>query len=438
MWPGRAAEVSETRRVRSIERRVNHSFLLRALFLLIVANLLLSAVILAMQLLDFEKAALGDGWSWSVSRRFYGAGGGNWLKQLEDASYAVWDRAGEEHLLPLAVPLRSLASATGLALIGQIAFLLSLYAGFRRRSANLLRPLRAMAATAQELSTVRFDEQKYHQLEDAIDSLSVKSPGARLSMGSSELTGLETAVNNLIARMHASYQEQTRFVSDASHELRTPIAVIRGYADLLSRWGKDDAQVMEESVKAIQQEADNMQRLVEQLLFLARGDSGRNPFTPAALDLAALVQEAYEEYLLIDKSHRYRLKTDGPLHITGDVAMLKQALRILTDNAAKYSPTGSIITLSAQRNDKGEACFQVQDNGAGIPAQDLPHIFERFYRADPARVRAASGGGTGLGLAIAKWIVDRHGGYFDVFSREGIGTRVTVCLPETTDPEKDL
>jgi signal transduction histidine kinase len=323
------------------------------------------------------------------------------------------------------------------AMANQALFFIIFYLGFRRKTQNLLRPLRSMAATAQELSTLRFDEQKYHQLEDAIDSLSVQSPSARLSMGSSELTGLETAVNNLIGRMHASYQEQTRFVSDASHELRTPIAVIRGYADLLSRWGKDDAQVMDESVKAIQQEADNMQRLVEQLLFLARGDSGRNPFSPAPLDLAELVQEAYEEYLLIDKNHHYRLKADEPLSTTGDVAMIKQALRILTDNAGKYSPPGSIITLSCQKNEKGEACFTVQDNGAGIPAQDLPHIFQRFYRADPARVRGSSGG-TGLGLAIAKWIVDRHGGYFDVFSREGMGTRVTVCLPGNPATLPDL
>ncbi len=421
--------MSETKRMRSISRRINHSFFLRVLFLLLAANLLAAAATFGMQLIAQEQHALGDGWQWALTRRFYATDSTSWLSRLNTAMYAYLDAAGREHLISLAIPLRNLGFAMSTALANQTVFFILIYLGFRRRTGNLLRPLRSMALTAQELSTVRFDEQKYHQLEDAIDSLSVKSPGARLSMGSSELTGLETAVNNLIARMHASYQEQTRFVSDASHELRTPIAVIRGYADLLSRWGKDDAQVMEESVRAIQQEADNMQRLVEQLLFLARGDSGRNPFSPAPLDLTELVQEAYEEYLLIDKDHHYRLKTGGPLPITADVAMIKQALRILTDNAAKYSPQGSIITLSCYKNEKNEACFSVQDNGSGIPAQDLPNIFQRFYRADPARVRGASGG-TGLGLAIAKWIVERHSGYFDVFSREGVGTRITVCLPE--------
>ena len=428
MYCGRRTRVSESKRMRSIERRLNHSFLLRMLFLLLLANLLLAAALFGMQLIAQEQQALGDGWKWSLERRFYATDNTHWFSKLGTAMYAYQDAMGQEHLISLAIPLRNLGFALSTALANQALFFIFIYFGFRRRTSRLLRPLRTMALTAQELSTVRFDEQKFHQLEDAIENLSVKSPDAKLTMGNSELSGLETAVNNLIGRMHASYREQTRFVSDASHELRTPIAVIRGYADLLSRWGKDDAQVMEESVKAIQQEADNMQRLVEQLLFLARGDTGRNPFTPAPLDLADLAQEAYEEYLLIDKDHRYRLKTEGSLPITGDVAMLKQALRILTDNAAKYSPQGSIITLGCQRSEKGEACFFVQDNGAGIPGEDLPHIFERFYRADPARGRS-QGGGTGLGLAIAKWIVDRHGGYFDVFSREGMGTRITVCLP---------
>lgn len=420
--------MTETKRVRSIARRVNRSFLMRALFLLLLANALLAALAFALHLLTFEKAALGPAWSVKIGRELSAGSTSSWFTSLNSAFYRIVDSEGLEHTIALGAYFRDLGAMVLTGIAVQVPFILLMYAGFRRRTGNLLRPLRAMAATAQELSTLQFDEQKYHQLEDAIDSLSVQSPGARISMGNSELTGLETAVNNLIGRMHESYRQQTRFVSDASHELRTPIAVIRGYADLLSRWGKDDAQVMAESVAAIQQEADNMQRLVEQLLFLARGDSGRNTFSPAPLDLAELVREAYEEYLLIDKTHHYRLKADGPLPVSGDEVMLKQALRILADNAAKFSPRESIITLGCRKNGKGESCLSVQDNGAGIAGEDLPHIFERFYRADPARVRG-QGGGTGLGLAIAKWIVDRHSGYFDVYSREGVGTRITVCLP---------
>ena len=225
--------------------------------------------------------------------------------------------------------------------------------------------------------------------------------------------------------MHEAYKQQTRFVSDASHELRTPIAVIRGYADLLSRWGKDDRKVMDESVEAIKDEADNMQRLVEQLLYLARGDAGRTPFVPAKVNLSELVKEAYEEYQLINTNHSWKLRLDEGVYVYGDEAMLKQALRILADNAIKFSPQNSTITLRVFKDDKGFGCFWVQDNGEGIKQADLSHIFERFYRSDPARSR----GGTGLGLSIAKWIVDRHQGHIDVFSAEGLGTRFTVNLP---------
>ena len=113
--------------------------------------------------------------------------------------------------------------------------------------------------------------------------------------------------------------------------------------------------------------------------------------------------------------------------------MIKQAARILTDNAMRYSPEDESITLRAFRNEKGESCLSVQDNGAGMSAQDVPHIFERFYRSDRARSRA---GGTGLGLSIAKWIADAHNGYFDVITREGVGTRITLCLPAAPESGK--
>ena len=107
--------------------------------------------------------------------------------------------------------------------------------------------------------------------------------------------------------------------------------------------------------------------------------------------------------------------------------MIKQAARILVDNAAKYTPEGGDILLRTGRNEKGHSFFLVQDEGIGISPDDTPHIFERFFRSDPARSRES--GSTGLGLSIAKWIIDRHGGYFQVLSREGIGTRITVCFP---------
>lgn len=133
---------------------------------------------------------------------------------------------------------------------------------------------------------------------------------------------------------------------------------------------------------------------------------------------------------MIHPACRWRCETGEAVWVRADAALLKQAVRILTDNAVKYAAPepgeAPSIRLRAGRDEAGVPCVEVQDAGVGIAAEDMPHVFERFFRADPAR---STREGTGLGLAIAKWIVDRHGGYFDVFSRRGVGTRVTIYLP---------
>lgn len=298
--------------------------------------------------------------------------------------------------------------------------------GATRRIRKYLRPIDDIAQVTESISASGFDVSKFQSLEEAIDHLNGTSPDEQLHIGDDDLAGLETAVNNLLTRMRAGYRQQVRFVDDASHELRTPIAVIQGYADMLDRWGKTDPQVLEESIAAIKTEAERMKTLVEQLLFLARGDSGRQELTMKELDLAALAGEVWKEYQMIDPAHEYALKAEGPLPVSGDEAMLKQAVRILTDNAAKYSPAGSPITISAFRDGESRPCVQVQDNGVGIAPEDVPRIFDRFFRADAARTGAI--GGSGLGLSIAKWIIAKHGGHFQVTSYERIGTRITIML----------
>ena len=217
-------------------------------------------------------------------------------------------------------------------------------------------------------------------------------------------------------------------MSDASHELRTPIAVIRGYADMLDRWGKDDEKVRDEAITAIRKEADSMQRLVEQLLFLSRGDSGRQHLDMQPLDLSMIAREICEEMALVDPEREFHFQEEGPVDVTGDAGMLKQCARILVENAMRYSAPGERVTLRAFVNEKNEGCLSVQDNGIGMRPEDVPHIFERFYRSDKARKRE---GGTGLGLAIAKWIADAHRASFDVITREGVGTRITLCVPRS-------
>ncbi len=207
--------------------------------------------------------------------------------------------------------------------------------------------------------------------------------------------------------------------------------MIQGYANMLDRWGKEDETVLEEGIEAIKHESEHMSALVEQLLFLARSDSGKNQMVKEQVDLGELVKEVYEESRMIDEIHRYSLKKPegGRFFLTGDATMLKQTIRILADNAMKYSREGDEILFSVGKAEDGksEIFFSVQDSGEGMKEQDVIHIFERFFRSDAAR--NSSTGGSGLGLSIAKWIVDKHRGHFEILSREGLGTRITVWLP---------
>jgi len=271
------------------------------------------------------------------------------------------------------------------------------------------------------------DEEKCQNLEDAISKISPVILDAKIYTGDSELHGLEEAINNLLERMRDSYIQQARFVSDASHELRTPISVIQGYANMLDRWGKEDESVLNESIAAIKSESENMKNLVEQLLFLARGINGKTHINCKEFLLNDMISEVLEESKMIDEKHIYMFNNLEKIIVYGDRSLLKQAARILIENAAKYTDENEVIILKTGVNEKKEPYFSIQDNGIGMDEEDVSHIFERFFRADTARVR--KNGGTGLGLSIAKWIVDGHKGYFSVLSRKGIGTRITIFLP---------
>ena len=199
---------------------------------------------------------------------------------------------------------------------------------------KILRPINELALRAEELSKLNFSEDKYQILEDAITHIDPEEMQA-LSFGDSDLAGVETAMNNLLTRIRESYQQQARFVNDASHELRTPIAIIEGYASMLDRWGTEDEKVLTESITAIKNESSHMKHLVEQLLFLARGDSGRMALQLQKTSLSGLMQEIYEESLMIDENHHYRYTPpEQDIVVQADTGLLKQAVRILVDNAA--------------------------------------------------------------------------------------------------------
>jgi signal transduction histidine kinase len=320
----------------------------------------------------------------------------------------------------------------GFFILLSFQFLIILFGifGIRRSTKRILRPIGELTAVAQIINNAPQSGQKL-KLDGAIDTLNAITEDhldTRIAIDDEreELKGLALAINAMLDRLDAAYQAQLRFVSDASHELRTPIAVVQGYANLLDRWGKRDEKALQESIDAIKAEAEGMENLVDQLLFLARSDNNTLKTEMRDLNLSAIAEEIIKETAMIDESHTISGTIDENLLVYGDGQLLKQAIRIFVDNAIKYTPVGGRIRL-ATRREGDMVVLSVSDNGIGIAEKDLPQVFERFFRADESRARKT--GGTGLGLAIAKNIVDRHGGYMDIISRENIGTKISAALP---------
>lgn len=339
--------------------------------------------------------------------------------------YRVKDKS---KVILMEVPIFSIICMTvagGLALfVVQLLFCLLGIHGDSKSIKWILKPIDEIALRADELSKMDFDESKYHILEEKITSLSPEE-SLQVTQNDKDLASIEAAINNLLMRMREANMQQARFVNDASHELRTPIAVIEGYSNMLARWGREDEKVLDESITAIQHESAHMKYLVEQLLFLARGDSGKTELHPEEISLTDMMREIYEESLMIDEEHVYKYNAPEENIIANcDPALLKQAVRILVDNAAKYTAEKDEITISVGKNDQGRPFLQVQDTGIGMAESDVAHMFERFYRSDEVR----SYKGTGLGLSIAKWIVDKHKGHFEITSRTEIGTRIRIVL----------
>ena len=275
-----------------------------------------------------------------------------------------------------------------------------------------------------------------HVMTEEVKSLSTSDLSERLQVNGTrdELKDLALTFNGMMDEIEESYGKQRQFVSDASHELRTPIAVIKGYADLLNRWGKDDPEVLTEGIEAIRSETDFMQSLVESLLFLARRDRGTLKMEMSEFSLSELMEEITKETRMIDKTHEIDGRFDMCPTVYASYDKLKQAIRVFVDNSIKYTPEGGEIQLSL-RETKQTYAIQIEDNGIGIAKEDQPHIFDRFYRADKSRTRLGDETqktqGTGLGLAIAKVIVEQHGGEIYLESELNKGTSITLFFPKT-------
>ena len=351
--------------------------------------------------------------------------------QLESVTYNVTikDSGGSYRIsIRSQETLRLFVGMFAIVLILELLMLFrSLFSG-ARMIRKALRPIEELAETAQSLTTGGvFTTEQLELLAGKLDDINATRLDTRISVGDtqSELKTLASAINGMLDRINESYRSQARFVSDASHELRTPISVIQGYANLLDRWGKNDEKTLQESIDAIKDETANMKGLVEQLLFLARGDNNTMALQIERFELSVLAVEVLRETQMIDGGHEYDSLVT-PVFTNADKSLIKQATRILIDNAMKYTPSGKRITISVS-DAHGYARLAVQDEGIGIAPDAVPQIFERFFRADESRARST--GGTGLGLSIARWITERHGGHMEVLSRQDIGTRISIVLP---------
>lgn len=252
------------------------------------------------------------------------------------------------------------------------------------------------------------------------DDLSRRVPDADRT---DEIGMLARAINQTLERLERLFETQQRLLADVSHELRTPLTTIRGNVDLMRRMGKGDP----ESMDSIEEEVDRMTRLVGDLLLLARADAGGLPLAKTKVELDSLIFEVYRQLLFLAKDKvEVSLTAVDPVCVYGDTDRLKQLLLNLGSNSIKYTPPGGKLSLRLSLVDS-TACIEVKDTGIGIPAEDLPYIFDRFYRVDKARSREQ--GGTGLGLSIAKWIARAHGGQISVTSKVGEGTTFTLMLP---------
>jgi two-component system OmpR family sensor kinase len=307
------------------------------------------------------------------------------------------------------------AFTTVLLVGGLLAFLLSVGGAYLLARAALS-PVEAVVGSAREITE---------------GDLSRRLPVAHPK---DEIGRLTTTINGLLARLEAAFARQVealsrqrRFAADASHELRTPLTSISGYAQMLEEWGLQDPQAAREGVAAIRRESERMQRLVEALLALTRGDEGA-PLEIEDNDLAAVAEEAVqiartfagEKKLAVEY-----LPPKQPVNAPFDQYRIRQAISILLDNAVKYTPDGGRVTVSVRELD-GWARVEVSDTGVGIPEDQLPLIFERFHRMDPSRTTA----GAGLGLSIARQIAEAHGGTIEVESTPGEGSTFALLLPK--------
>ena len=278
-------------------------------------------------------------------------------------------------------------------------------------SYTALRPIQRITAAATRISTS--------------NDLTTRLPA---DLRNDEIGKLTRAFNHMMARLERLFGVQQGFIADLSHELRTPLTAIQGNVDLLKRFGTDPA-----ALEAIEGETKRMTRMVNEVLLLARVDSGDIVVDLQPLDLDVLVLETFNHvFALPDAKNRHlhiRLDTEEIVRVRGDSARLQLLVQHLISNAIRFTPDGGVVTVSLYTRDDQYAIIEVQDSGIGIHDDDIGRIFDRFYQADDSRLHRSDDDGAGLGLSIVKWIADVHSGSIEVESESGEGSIFRLCLP---------
>ncbi|HUA21600.1 MAG TPA: heavy metal sensor histidine kinase [Bryobacteraceae bacterium] len=270
------------------------------------------------------------------------------------------------------------------------------------------------------------------EITRAAQSIGIRNLSQRLTVpkAADELQRLSETWNGMLARLEGAVKRLSEFTADASHELRTPVALIRATAELTLRRERPP-ETYRESLRQIMAESDRMTHLIDDLLVLARADAGLPALPLDRLELTPLVRDVCEQGQVLAQSRQLDIRAeipDEPIYVAANDPALRRLLLLLVDNAVKYTPAGGHITVSVGR-ESGAATVTVRDTGIGIPDAALPHVFERFYRVDESRNRDA--GGAGLGLSIAKWIAEVHHASLEAESVVGQGSAFRVRFPQS-------
>ncbi|MCA1062935.1 HAMP domain-containing histidine kinase [Rossellomorea aquimaris] len=295
-----------------------------------------------------------------------------------------------------------------MTITGILALLISAVIGYSM-ARSFVRPLNSLSETMRSIERKGFHER------------------VEIVKAHDEISELSQIFNKMMSQIEKSFQQQQQFVEDASHELRTPIQVLEGHLALLNRWGKKDPTILEESLQVSLEELERVKRLISELLELSRTDREKFDFQNAQAHAQNVVDKVIRDFQFLHQEHEFSCldELDHEASVFILPRHLEQILIILLDNAVKYSEKHSKIEVKLMEHE-GEVVIEVKDEGIGIPNEDLPKIFDRFYRVDKARSR--ENGGYGLGLAIASKLIQKYDGEITALRNQPVGTIIQISL----------